>query len=114
MVDNGEACDDGDDDNSDACLEGCVLAHCGDGYVRDGHEQCDDGNADNSDGCLVGCTVAQCGDGYVHEGDEGCGARRMQRVDRGGPGGGIRASLAAPTLLVRRDGARARRRSRDG
>ena len=49
MVDIGEQCDDGDLDNTDACLVGCVNAACGDGFVQAGVEQCDDGNVIGGD-----------------------------------------------------------------
>jgi len=38
----GEDCDDGNFSNTDACLEGCIDATCGDGFVRTGVEECDD------------------------------------------------------------------------
>ena len=49
-VDPGEACDDGNQDDNDACLVGCVAASCGDGFVMAGVEECDDGNAAHMDG----------------------------------------------------------------
>ena len=41
----GEACDDGNTDNTDGCLNSCVVASCGDGFVQVDVESCDDGNA---------------------------------------------------------------------
>ncbi|MBN1773723.1 MAG: DUF4215 domain-containing protein [Deltaproteobacteria bacterium] len=41
FVDPGEECDDGNTDNTDACLSDCRNATCGDGYVRTGTEDCD-------------------------------------------------------------------------
>jgi cysteine-rich repeat protein len=67
-----EQCDDGNDDNADACLATCVTARCGDGVVRTGVEQCDDGNLDDNDACLTTCRVASCGDGAVFTGFEQC------------------------------------------
>ena len=67
-----EACDDGNSDNSDACLNSCVAATCGDGIVQTGVEACDDGNSVNSDACLNTCVAATCGDGIVHTGVEAC------------------------------------------
>lgn len=65
-----ERCDDGNDDDLDACLSGCVSARCGDGVVRTdlaegeaGYEVCDDGNTIDSDGCNGDCQPARCGDG---------------------------------------------------
>ena len=67
-----EACDDGNDDETDGCLSTCEVASCGDGYVQDWVEACDDGNDDETDGCLSTCEVASCGDGYVQTGVEAC------------------------------------------
>jgi len=38
VVEDGEACDDGNDDDTDACLTTCVAARCGDGIVHAGVE----------------------------------------------------------------------------
>lgn len=40
--DEGEACDDGNDSDTDVCV-GCRLAFCGDGKIRKGHEECEIG-----------------------------------------------------------------------
>ncbi len=69
IVDPGEECDDGNQDNFDACRNDCTLPFCGDGIV-DAGEQCDDGNMDNTDGCRNDCTVPVCGDGIVDPGEE--------------------------------------------
>jgi len=37
----GEECDDGNDSNTDDCLNDCTEAECGDGFVWEGHEDCD-------------------------------------------------------------------------
>ena len=71
VVEGDEACDDGNDDDGDACLSTCVLATCGDGFVHDGDEQCDDGNDATDDACIA-CVLAICGDGEVHVGVEEC------------------------------------------
>ncbi len=68
----GEQCDDGNASNTDACLNNCMAASCGDGYQRQGVEQCDDGNASNNDACLNNCTAASCGDGHTWQGMEQC------------------------------------------
>ena len=74
MRDEGEDCDDGNTSNSDACLNTCVMAQCGDGFVREGVEQCDDGNTMNGDGCSSLCAVEDqgplCGNGRVEDGEE--------------------------------------------
>ena len=80
-----EACDDGNDDETDECLSSCILASCGDGFIQVGVEECDDGNT-QSEQCLYGetqcmvcaadCTeqsggTSFCGDNEVN-GAEGC------------------------------------------
>jgi cysteine-rich repeat protein len=52
-----EQCDDGNSANTDACLNSCTTATCGDGVVRTGVEQCDDGNSNPNDGCSNTCTL---------------------------------------------------------
>lgn len=70
--DLGEECDDGNFDDTDACLSTCVAARCGDGFVQTGLEQCDDANLDDSDACLQTCQNASCGDGIIQVGVEQC------------------------------------------
>jgi cysteine-rich repeat protein len=67
-----EACDDGNLVNTDACLNSCVVARCGDAVVRSGVEECDDGNTSDTDACLNTCVTATCGDGAVRTGTEEC------------------------------------------
>ena len=72
-VEPPEQCDDGNSSDLDACLSTCVLASCGDGFVRAGVEVCDDGVNDNSyNGCAPGCAALgpRCGDGLL-QADEG-------------------------------------------
>ncbi|MCB9751573.1 MAG: DUF4215 domain-containing protein [Myxococcales bacterium] len=55
-VQGDEECDDGNDNNLDACLNSCELAGCGDGILHeDFGEECDDGNSDEDDGCNSQC-----------------------------------------------------------
>jgi cysteine-rich repeat protein len=64
-----EECDDGDTDNTDECVEGCLDAVCGDGYVWEGEEACDDGiNAGGYAGCEPGCGALgpHCGDSEIN------------------------------------------------
>ncbi len=71
LHEGGEACDDGNDDNTDACLDTCEVASCGDGYVRPLFEQCDDGNNIDDDLCSNACKLnTSCGDGVVQTGEE--------------------------------------------
>ena len=72
MVEAGEACDDGNAVNTDGCLDTCVAASCGDGFVWADNEACDDGNDVDTDDCLATCVAATCGDGVVWEGNEAC------------------------------------------
>ncbi len=55
-VQGDEECDDGNDDDLDACLSSCQLAGCGDGLLHeDFGEECDDGNDVEDDGCNSQC-----------------------------------------------------------
>jgi len=65
-----EACDDGNTNDTDACLTSCELASCGDGVVRNGFEACDDGNAVEGDDCRNNCSLPSCGDGVIQVGEE--------------------------------------------
>ena len=56
VLDEGEACDDGNTDDADGCTSACeVQAVCGNGVLEDG-EQCDDGNTVDDEVCLADCT----------------------------------------------------------
>ncbi|WP_256254088.1 DUF4215 domain-containing protein [Nannocystis exedens] len=72
VKDQGEECDDGNDDNTDACTNTCKNAVCGDGVILAGTEECDDGNDVDTDECLSSCKAAICGDGQIQEGVEAC------------------------------------------
>ncbi len=72
VVEGDEECDDGNDVQTDDCLNTCTAAICGDGVFHEGVEECDDGNDVDTDNCLNTCAVASCGDGIVHEGFEAC------------------------------------------
>ena len=52
-----EECDDGNQVNGDDCLNTCVGASCGDGFVWEGIEECDDGDTDDGDGCSAICEI---------------------------------------------------------
>jgi cysteine-rich repeat protein len=67
-----ETCDDGDDDDTDACPRTCQIATCGDGFIHAGVEACDDGNLEDDDSCPSTCELAACGDGFVDEETEEC------------------------------------------
>ena len=75
-----EQCDDGNGDNTDACLSTCLTATCGDGFIHTGIETCDDANTSNSDAC-VNCAPATCGDGYVQAGVEDCDDGNANNTD---------------------------------
>lgn len=53
-----EQCDDGNDDNTDSCIEGCRPATCGDGYIWTGVESCDDNGTKAGDFCSSDCRQA--------------------------------------------------------
>ena len=71
-LDAQEACDDGNRDDADACVN-CQVARCGDGVVQLGVEGCDAGDDVNSDevadACRTDCSIARCGDGTVDSGE---------------------------------------------
>lgn len=67
-----EVCDDGNEDNTDACTNTCEPNICGDGFLYVGYEDCDDANVDNQDNCLNTCEFASCGDGFIQSGVEEC------------------------------------------
>lgn len=52
MTETNEACDDGNADETDACLTTCIAASCGDGFVQAGVEDCDGTND-----CAADCTL---------------------------------------------------------
>ncbi len=87
VVDTNEACDDGNEDNTDSCTDRCEFAACGDGYVqRD--ERCDDGNFNDRDGCTNVCEPARCGDAIWRqdlnaeaEGFEACDDGNLEESD---------------------------------
>jgi cysteine-rich repeat protein len=56
IVSGDEECDDGNSDDTDACLTTCKAAKCGDGKVWAGKEACDDGNTADGDGCAADCS----------------------------------------------------------
>ncbi|RVU40728.1 DUF4215 domain-containing protein [Lujinxingia sediminis] len=68
VVHDGEACDDGNTIDDDACTNACALPTCGDGVVHDG-EACDDGNTIDNDACTNACALPTCGDGIVQAGE---------------------------------------------
>ncbi len=72
VIQEGEACDDGDEDEENGCNTVCELNRCGDGVLHQGVEECDDGNENNNDDCLATCQLASCGDGYLWEEMEEC------------------------------------------
>lgn len=71
VVDDGEECDDGNANNNDACLDTCLEARCGDGYlwtediVPGKEEQCDDGDTCQGEGeeCKNGYCAIPCDPG---------------------------------------------------
>lgn len=65
-----EACDDGNDVNTDGCSTACTTPFCGNG-IKDPAEACDDGNTAAGDGCSASCLFESCGDGVV-SGGEAC------------------------------------------
>lgn len=72
VMEVGEDCDDGNLENSDACLNNCKPASCGDGFIAASVEECDDTNLSDNDACTSACKMATCGDGFTWAGNEDC------------------------------------------
>lgn len=70
LVDEGEACDDGNAADTDGCTSDCRFARCGDGAVWKGVEACDDQNDVDGDDCRNNCALPTCGDGSLQAGEE--------------------------------------------
>jgi cysteine-rich repeat protein len=70
VVDADEACDDGNQVDTDACTRDCTLAVCGDEIIFAGQEECDDGNDVDGDDCTNACTDARCGDSVNGPGED--------------------------------------------
>jgi cysteine-rich repeat protein len=77
-----EQCDDGNQVQTDTCINTCKTAACGDGFVQPSNaEQCDDANMSNTDACVGACKTAVCGDGFVRAGVEQCDDANMSNND---------------------------------
>lgn len=59
VIDPGEACDDNNTINGDACTSNCKAVVCGNGIIDVG-EECDDGNTLDYDGCSARCKKEIC------------------------------------------------------
>ncbi len=79
VADLGEACDDGNTADLDACPRDCRKATCGDG-IMSGMEQCDDGNFINTDACPNNCKLTTCGN-RIREGTEDCDDGNSENAD---------------------------------
>jgi cysteine-rich repeat protein len=75
VVEQGEACDDGNQRNGDGCNRSCETedrAICGNGELEEG-EECDDGNKTDGDGCNRACydeALLNCGNEQADAGEE--------------------------------------------
>jgi cysteine-rich repeat protein len=70
IVQSGEACDDGNSRNDDACVLGCNLAFCGDGYLHRGVEQCEPPNTSTCDATCQTIITPGCGNHVVDAGED--------------------------------------------
>ena len=66
VVEEPEACDDGNLRSGDGCSSACTVEACGNA-VLDFSEQCDDGNVRSGDGCNTYCQIEFCGDSVIQE-----------------------------------------------
>ncbi|MBW2456291.1 MAG: DUF4215 domain-containing protein [Deltaproteobacteria bacterium] len=57
LVEPPEQCEDQNQDNTDACLNTCQDASCGDGFVHSGVEECDEGDQNGLGDCSLTCTL---------------------------------------------------------
>jgi cysteine-rich repeat protein len=82
FVGPGEACDDGNQSNDDACTNVCKLATCGDGFKQQG-EECDAGaNNSNVGACTLACKLPKCGDQFVQPSNmEECDDGNLSNTD---------------------------------
>jgi len=77
--DTGEECDDGNENNGDACTNTCDNNVCGDGFVNTGVEACDNGPLNNvpctpeygrtCNYCTSACRLGTVSGGYCGDGD---------------------------------------------
>src|SRR5262249_23572508 len=56
--------------NDDACVVGCRLARCGDGFRQRGVEECDPPNGTTCDASCHTIPTADCGNGIVDPGEQ--------------------------------------------
>ncbi len=75
MTESGEECDDGNTDDTDACLSTCRWARCGDGHVRASVEECDDGNTDDADACPSTCVLCSGAEAFMLPDNRHCYTR---------------------------------------
>jgi cysteine-rich repeat protein len=86
VVEGPEACDDGNDDETDACLSTCAAASCGDGFVHAGVEACDGGAVTNG-ACSAMCALT-CNQGFADcNGVAGDGCEVDTQADEANCGG---------------------------
>ena len=79
-LDRHEVCDDGNDQDGDACPATCQIARCGDGFVRVGVEDCDDGNLVDGDGCASNCQDCDGDNQLVWPGNDHCYTRHDDKL----------------------------------
>lgn len=66
VIETVEECDDGNQENTDACSNTCKNPFCGN-RIRENTEECDDGNGVDVDDCSSACKSPVCGNG-IREG----------------------------------------------
>ncbi len=84
ILEEGEQCDDGNQDNTDACTNRCEANVCGDGFIYSGVEQCDAGSQ-NGVSCQAGygstCTYCSGTCGFVTASGDFCGDNIRQSAE---------------------------------
>jgi cysteine-rich repeat protein len=98
IVEANEACDDGNNSNTDTCLANCQLAECGDGFVRTGAEECE---PPGTDGCGSDCVL--CDPGYT---GADCGLPRFAVITPNGEEGRPNEANGDGSVVVGETGSR--------
>lgn len=73
IKETGEACDDGNTNDSDGCRSDCTSSTCGDGEIQAANgEECDDGDNIDDNACSNSClpNAEYCGNGTVDPGED--------------------------------------------
>ncbi|MBU2260293.1 DUF4215 domain-containing protein, partial [Patescibacteria group bacterium] len=99
VAESDEVCDDGNESNTDACLNTCEEASCGDGFVQGGVEECDDANSINNDACRNDCTLPPVGTVFCNGFAATIVGTEGRDILRGTPGDDIISGLGGGDII---------------